>query len=389
MVLSSKRFGYLHFFADISFCKFKILLVIASFKMYRKSITFSPPFHLRDVMTTNEQDIKLRDWVKSHLPVVSFNAIQGDASSRRYFRVNTGDIEVIAVHASPLTENNVAFVNVAHAFREQQVNVPEILQVNYDNGFLLLSDLGDTQLLKVLNQENVHIYYGQAFEDIIKIQSCHRFADWELPSFNEALLLKELRRFDEWYLEQHLNLTLSSSDWKMLHHSYVLLIELAQNQPQVCVHRDFHSRNLMVLNENKLGVLDFQDAVRGPVTYDLVSLLRDCYIEWPLEQVYKWVSEFALLSKPKQNQDEYQQWFDWIGLQRHLKVLGIFARLYRRDNKNGYLKDIPRILRYVLNVCDKYPEFRPLRQFLTARVLPYESDDISSGSGNPVTTING
>ncbi|MBA2655212.1 MAG: phosphotransferase [Gammaproteobacteria bacterium] len=316
----------------------------------------------------------LSTWVKQHKNYTQITPIPGDASSRHYFRVTEKDATYIAVYAPPASENNEAFVEVAKRFLKQGLNVPEVLQVNYREGFLLLSDLGDTQLLKVLNHTNVKDHYSKALEDLIKLQGCRNFSTWQLPHFDSRLLSEELSRFDEWYLDKHLAITLSESEHAMLKRVYDLLIEQAEGQPQVCVHRDYHSRNLMLLPNNEIGILDFQDAVLGPITYDLVSLLRDCYIKWPPEQVYEWVEEFWQVLHAKQmisvSLSQFITWFDWMGLQRHLKVLGIFARLYRRDNKTIYLCDMPLVLEYVLFVCDKYSEFTALKEFLLKRVKP-------------------
>lgn len=325
----------------------------------------------------------LYEWVQQQKNDSHIVPIPGDASNRRYFRIFGKQESYIAVDAPPSMENNQAFVHIAQAFLRAGLNVPQIFSVNFEEGFLLLSDLGDIQLLKILDDTNVNYYYTRALSDLIRLQNCQEFGSWQLPIFDEAMLLTELERFHEWYLQKHLNVAISECEMAMLQHTYAILIKAATEQPKVCTHRDYHSRNLMVLPNNELGILDFQDSAIGPITYDLVSLLRDCYIKWSPDKVNTWVEQFWQLLTIEQQKDlgsidRFSKYFDWMGLQRHLKVLGIFARLFRRDNKTIYLQDIPRILEYVLFICDKYQEFKPLKEFITIRVMQHESHDFSS-----------
>jgi aminoglycoside/choline kinase family phosphotransferase len=344
-------------------------------------------------MNVAQRTINLTAWVKRFIEVQNFSPIPGDASARRYFRVRTDEASLIAVDAPPQTEKNVAFVAVAKNMSQQGLRVPDVKQVDYDQGFLLLSDLGDTQLLSVLNEQNVQQHYAQAFEDLIKIQVCGPCPGYQLPIFEDSLIVEELNRFQDWYLDRHLGLTLSSSEQQLLQETYQLLISEALAQPQVFVHKDYHSRNLMLQDDGQLGILDFQDAVLGPLSYDLTSLLRDSYIQWPCGQVYQWVAEFwqllPLQYRQNQSRNQFQQQFDWIGLQRHIKNLGIFARLFRRDSKDNYLKDIPTLLNYILKVSDRYPELRAFNNFLTTRVLSHESHDISGRARNATASVDG
>lgn len=332
----------------------------------------------------NIRTSQLYAWINQFIPISKMVPLQGDASSRRYFRVYSQEKSLIAVDAPPISENTRAFVCIAKALNKQGLYVPQVLQVDYTQGFLLLSDLGDTQLLQVLTAASVQGYYRQAIEELVKLQTCAQVAGWQLPLFDQALLNQELTYFHEWYLVKHLGLSLTTTEKTMLTHLYQQLIDSAQQQPQVLVHRDYHSRNLMGLPNGRLGVLDFQDAVIGPLTYDIVSLLKDCYIQWSDSQQNEWLLQFWQLQTQFQHLfsfEQFAQGFDLMGLQRHLKVLGIFARLYQRDNKSGYLKEIPRILGYILAVCDKYPCCYPLRNFINTRVMPHESDVISCRSG--------
>lgn len=343
-------------------------------------------------MDLAQQTNKLKEWLSSYVNVTHFLPIPGDASARHYFRVTTNSDSFIAVVAPPQTENNSGFVAIAQSLKRQGLIVPDVHHVDYDHGYLLLSDLGDSQLLKVLNEQNVQRYYQQALEELLKLQTCTEFGHYQPPHFSHELLFEELKRFDDWYLTRHLGIELTSAEVKLLHDTYAILIEHAVAQPQVFVHRDYHSRNIMVVNDG-LGLLDFQDGVIGPLSYDLVSLLRDCYIKWPTEQTYQWVTEFwQLLPQQYKTQTslaEFIQFFDWMGLQRHLKVLGIFARLYQRDGKHIYLADIPRILEYVLHVCDQYQPLQEFKNFLKTRVLFHESNDISGRKREAAASFHG
>lgn len=296
-----------------------------------------------------------------------------DASFRRYFRVSTQDRgSFIAMDAPPDREDIKPFLAVAEAFGDFGVHVPECLAQNLDQGFLLLSDLGQTQYLQVLNPETVDRHYADALGALMSIQAC--VCGDGLPPYDQALLLREMALFPDWLLERQLGLELNPDERALLERTFEHLIDNALEQPQVAVHRDYHSRNLMVSTPNP-GVLDFQDAVMGPVTYDLVSLLKDCYIAWPREQVKHWVQGYFELAMQSgvlrtEHEDAFLTWFDLMGVQRHLKAAGIFARLNLRDAKPGYLKDIPRTLGYILELEPEYPQLGDLIGFLRQRVMP-------------------
>jgi|688.fasta_scaffold262045_2 aminoglycoside/choline kinase family phosphotransferase len=330
----------------------------------------------------SQREQSLYAWLKSQVNFSHVELIPGDASTRRYFRVYLDHRSLIAVDA-PSQESNEAFVCIARAFLKAGLFVPEIIGLNLQEGFFLLSDLGDIQLFTILTEQNVQYFYEKAIQSILRLQPVQTIPGYQLPLFDHNLLLRELSLFRDWYLVKSLRLVLNSQEEQLLARVFELLIDSAASQPHVCVHRDFHSRNLMVLPDEQLGILDFQDAVMGPITYDLVSLIRDCYIQWPPVVVDRWLSDYwQLLTKKDQMRcgsvTQFGRLFDFMGLQRHLKVLGIFSRLYLRDGKDNYLKEIPRILQYVLFVCDKYHELTQLKHFITTRVLPNESHDFSS-----------
>jgi N-acetylmuramate 1-kinase len=289
-----------------------------------------------------------------------------DASFRRYFRVHAGDASYIVMDAPPDKEDMAPFLKIAALLLDIGLNVPQVLRADVGRGFYLLSDLGDVHYLRALNAASVQRLYGDALGALLVIQAQGPQAG-ELPPYDRPMLLREMELFREWLVGKHLGIVLDAPQTAMLDRCFDRLAQSALEQPQVCVHRDFHSRNLMVTPRHNPGILDFQDAVIGPVTYDLVSLLRDCYIAWPRTQVEDWAlgyRELALQSgvlRPDQaDERRFLRWFDWMGVQRHLKAAGIFARLYRRDGKPGYLADIPRTLGYVVDVAGRYPELAGL-----------------------------
>ncbi|MBK1723342.1 aminoglycoside phosphotransferase [Thiocystis violacea] len=296
-----------------------------------------------------------------------------DASFRRYWRVTHAGRTTIAMDAPPQHEDCGRYADLSRRFRAIGINTPEILAEDRAQGFLLISDLGNGVYLSHLREDTADRLYGDALGALLTIQA--RGPLDGLPVYDAPFLLRELGLFREWFLERHLGLDLSEADRTMLDGVDALLVESALEQPQVCVHRDYHSRNLMLTEVGNPGVLDFQDAVVGPVTYDLVSLLRDCYISWPAEQVTDWALGYQRLARQsgviqEESPATFLRWFDLIGLQRHLKVCGIFARLNIRDGKPHYLDDLPRTLGYMLEVADRYPELAGLSALLRLRVLP-------------------
>lgn len=289
-----------------------------------------------------------------------------DASFRRYFRVTLPDRTLIAMDAPPQHEDCKPFLHVAEVFGAAGVNVPEVLATDLQQGFLLLTDLGHTTYLSALNEADADRLYRDAMEALLRIQMASR--PGVLPPYDEALLTREMRLFPEWYVQRHLGCVLDDRQQTALQQVFDILNRNILAQGQVYVHRDYHSRNLMVCDDNP-GILDFQDAVHGAITYDLVSLLKDAYIRWEEEQVIDWVVRFwegarkARLPVPADFSEFYRD-FEWMGAQRHIKVLGIFARLYHRDGKAGYLDDMPLVMDYLRRACARYVELRPLLRLL-------------------------
>ncbi|WP_409523295.1 aminoglycoside phosphotransferase family protein [Nitrincola sp. MINF-07-Sa-05] len=350
----------------------------------------------------------LNDWVKSEvnrleLPVsgeIRLEAVSGDASFRRYFRLQGDGVNWIAMDAPPELEDSHPFVAVASDWYQAGVRVPRIISHDLSLGFLLLEDFGNTLLLSRLDDSSADTLYAAALETLVTIQ---QQSTESLPPYDEVLLKREMGLFRDWFTQKLLGLSPDTNTWRMLDEVEGALVDSALSQPQVCVHRDFHARNLMMLDDGGagcvgadsagagstgtgstgtgstgtgsagVGVLDFQDAVKGAVTYDLVSLLRDAYIDWPDQRVAGWVEEYRGMLEKQQKVAEpelFLQQFDLMGMQRQLKVLGIFSRLWLRDGKAGYLGDIPRTLSYLYRASGRYPAFSDFHLWLGQVVIP-------------------
>lgn len=304
---------------------------------------------------------------------LTVNPMPGDASFRYYSRIYTGSTSFVAMDAPP-PENCQAFVAISRALREMGLNTPEIIAADLNLGFLLLTDFGDDTFLKTLSNENVECLYESALQALARLKNCNDVQDHSLPLFTADFMQKEWAWHKEWFLEKWLGLGISRYE-KELDASFTFLADQAAKQPQVFMHRDYHSANLMVLPEGGVGILDFQDAFIGPITYDLVSLLRDCYIAWPKEQVKKWALRYREILMDqgqlhKTDEATFLHWFDWMGLERHLKALFTFARKAVRDHDEKYLKHIPRTLNYVQEVSASYAELSSLHAFYTQVVPP-------------------
>lgn len=306
----------------------------------------------------------LSHWVAQVLQQdkVELSVVSGDASFRRYFRYSANGKSWIAMDAPPQKEDSTGFIKIAREWFGQGIRVPEIIALDLQQGFLLLSDFGDRLLLGALNPQepdrvNGDKYYHKAMRILCRIQSLDSESA-KLPLYDSKLLQTEMALFKNWLLDAKLGLKLSDKQAADLQACFDFLEQRALAQTQVVVHRDYHARNLMICDDDELGVLDFQDAVIGAATYDLVSLLRDCYIVWPDQAVEHWCRVFYELSQSTETAialpssfEAFKEDFDLMGLQRHIKVAGIFCRLSIRDGKHGYLKDIPRTLDYILRVA--------------------------------------
>ncbi len=315
--------------------------------------------------------IDLTGWVEQRIGKhgVEVTVASADASFRRYFRVESGDESYIVMDAPPAKEDVGPYVHAANRLLEIGLNVPEILAADDARGFLLLTDLGTQTYLEQLTPRTVERLYGDALGALIVLQTGIYKDPKGFPDYDDALLMQEMELFRRWYVGRHLQQQLTAGQHRNLDAMFALLLDNARAQGKVWVHRDYHSRNLMVTAANNPGILDFQDAVIGPVTYDLVSLLRDCYISWPPERVEEWAKGYHHLARqsglPVHEDDQrFMRNFDWMGVQRHLKVLGIFSRLAYRDGKLHFLDDLPQVYSYLTEVCAVYPELTPLHALL-------------------------
>jgi aminoglycoside/choline kinase family phosphotransferase len=318
------------------------------------------------------RELQITEWLNNILKNQEYTIkpASSDASFRRYFRIVSSNQSYILMDAPPEKENSKPFVEIANVLFNAGLNVPKIHKADLKKGFLLLSDLGNKTYLDELNQQNASLLYRDAYLALIKIQ---KNADTQsLKPYNDSLLMKELSLFPDWYLKLHKSYQMNDSEKNILGLTFDLLIKNINSHTQVFVHRDFHSRNLMFCNgdlgENP-GILDFQDAVKGSIVYDLVSLFKDAYIVWKEEEIMDWLIRYW--EKAKQNklkvQDDFAEFyrdFEWMGVQRHLKVLGIFARLNYRDHKANYLSDLPAVENYLRRACERYKDLHPLLKLM-------------------------
>lgn len=332
----------------------------------------------------DQRQKSLASWATTHLKdrlqidaeiTLPLIAVSGDASFRRYFRISANGQSFICMDAPPEKEDSAPFVAIARSWYQSGVPVPEIVACDLEQGFMLLSDMGDTLYLDQLDPGSADLLYQQALQTMVKIQQCSKVEGYRLPTYDQARLITEMSLCPDWFFTQLLGLELSAAEHRMLSDAYQILVASALEQPRVCVHRDYHSRNLMLLPDQSIGVLDFQDAVLGPISYDLVSLIRDCYISWPQDKEEQWIKAYLQLAQQAQlirdiDYPQFKRWFDWMGMQRQIKCVGIFSRLYLRDGKAGYLKDIPRTFAYLKSVCESYSEFFVLNHWLDEKVVP-------------------
>ena len=317
----------------------------------------------------------LEDWLTRdlNLRATRIEPASSDASFRRYFRAFCADSTYVVMDAPPGREDVRPYLRVSKLLGPLGIHVPHVYAADVERGWVLLEDLGTTPYLARLGAPGAaDSLYADALETLARLQLRGAQAAGELAPYDRAALRREMDLMPEWFLARHLRLALPQETRAALEATFEWLIEQALAQPQVFVHRDYHSRNLMVTAERNPGVLDFQDALRGPVGYDLVSLLKDCYIAWPRERVCAWVSRHRALlaggALAGRDEGEFLRWFDLMGVQRHLKVLGIFARLWHRDGKAGYLRDLPLTLRYLQQTCREYPQLAPLGALLEGPV---------------------
>lgn len=345
---------------------------------------------------------QLTEWLREIYdhPTLELSVVSADASFRRYFRFEFEDQSLIAVDAPPDKENCQRFAELSAAFLQHDVNVPKVIKLDTAQGFMVLNDFGDQLLMPIAQQSpftfdrasdipeiNLHLIesaegnacialYKKMLLPLIGVMKVSETTRGELAAYDAEKLMTEMRLMEEWFFPEYLEYTLSEQEQGLIDKTTQQLLQLALAQPQVGVHRDYHSRNLMILADDSVGVIDFQDAVIGPLTYDLVSLLRDCYLVFPNAVVEELLTHFYQLCLQEKliaqsvSLNEFRRWFDWMGLQRHIKVLGIFARLSYRDGKNSYLADIPRVFDYVIDIAGRYSELSEFQQWMLKTVKP-------------------
>lgn len=317
----------------------------------------------------------VQQWLEQIMEKQAFEIkyLQGDASFRRYARIYLPNQTYMLMDAPPEKEDCLPFVQIAVYLEQHGARVPHIIAQDLSQGFLLLEDFGDHLLANVLNPQTVDAYYLKAFKQIIQLQAIP-VDPLIFPKYSIEKLIQEMRLFDQWMLAD-LKIEVTEAYADLLHRSYQWIIENLEQQPQVLVHRDYHSRNLMLLEgEQELGIIDFQDAVVGPDSYDLISIIRDAYVQWPVLQVQKWIAEFyaMLPEKSRKSRDlaQFKLDVEIMSIQRHLKILGIFVRLYVRDGKSGYLKDLPRVMWYLRQELAHCPALQEFQHFIESQVMP-------------------
>ena len=306
-------------------------------------------------MNAHDRSQARLDFVHRHLhdTNLSIAPASADASFRSYWRVRAGGQSRVLMDAPPDKEPIAPWLDIGARLHAAGLHAPQVFVSDTSQGFVLMEDLGDRAYLPELNEASADALYADALAALARMQAVDTAG---LPVYDRAQLAMELELMPEWFLKRHLGFTPSCEEWDVLEAAFTLLVHAAREQPQCFVHRDYHSRNLMIVEANNPGIIDFQGAMHGPITYDLASLLRDCYIAWPAARVEAWVETFRNRTAPDVDAPTFRRWFDLVGLQRHIKVLGIFCRLNYRDGKPGYLADLPRVFAYVLDVSRRYPE---------------------------------
>ena len=324
-------------------------------------------------MNTQREQM-IHTWLQTVLHSEQFEVsfLAGDASFRRYARIKLQNKTYMLMDAPPEKEDCIPFVNIDEFFDQHGVRVPHIVAKDLTQGLLLLEDFGDVVLSTLLDDTTVDQYYAQSFKQLIQLQQIDGQA--HLPAYSYEKLMTEMRLLTDWLLPS-LNIQPTEQQLETIEQAFDFLALAALNQPQVIVHRDFHSRNLMKIdNEQELGVIDFQDAVIGADTYDLISITRDAYVQWNAERVYDWFNVFYELlpasAKHNRSFEAFKRDADLMAIQRHIKILGIFVRLFERDGKSGYLKDLPRVMWYLLEESHDYAELHDFMQLMRDVVMP-------------------
>lgn len=350
-------------------------IALLTFALLRVSISPPLPYFATTLLTDDPRVTQLHSWLSRTLdqPLDSLLPASADASFRRYFRAQCGPKSWIVMDAPPDKEPIGPFLSAASALEQQGVHTPQIVAYDAKNGFILMEDLGDQAYLQNLPQRADELY-SEALDTLLKIQlGSRQQPGYKLAAYDQQKLEQELDLFNEWYVERHLQLRMDRQQQAVWRATKDILIAACQEQPQVWVHRDYHSRNLMVTEQRCPGVIDFQDMVIGPIAYDVVSLLKDCYVEYPRSAQLNWCQLYLEKARASGvdtiDEAQFIRWFDLTGLQRHIKVLGVFTRLHHRDQKSGYLQDIPLVRRYIEEALPMYSELHAFAEYFAS--LPH------------------
>jgi len=312
--------------------------------------------------TASDRAAARQAWTRSALgdATLSLEPASSDASFRSYWRTHHDGTSWIVMDSPPAQEDPRPWLAIGERLATAGLHVPAVRAKDLEQGFLLIEDLGTRLYLPALNEHTADQLYSDALDALLRMQT--RLDHRDLPPFDHGMLVRGLEVMPEWFLTRHLGHTPDCDEWDVLEAAFGVIIRNALEQPRVFVHRDYHSRNLLIVDDNNPGIIDFQGALAGPVTYDLASLLRDAYIEWPRERVEGWVESYrrrllnAGVIDDKVGRERFLRWFDLTGMHRHVRVLGQFYRLWYRDGKPGYLADVPRVYHYVVSVARSYPE---------------------------------
>lgn len=322
------------------------------------------------MQTTSDRATARLAWTRATLgdPSLSLEPASADASFRSYWRTHHAGRSWIVMDSPPLQEDPRPWLKIGQQLAAAGLHVPAVHAHDLEQGFLLIEDLGNRLYLRELNERNADTLYGDAMHALLRMQTQMDYR--ELPPFDRELLVRGLEVMPEWFLGRHLGHTPTCEEWDVLEAAFSVIIRNAQEQPHCFVHRDYHSRNLLVIEDNNPGIIDFQGALAGPITYDLASLLRDAYITWPRERVEGWVESYRQRLRDAGaigsniDREQFRRWFDLTGLHRHVRVLGQFYRLWYRDGKPGYLADVPRVYHYVVSVARSYAELADFADLL-------------------------
>lgn len=327
---------------------------------------------------------QLHNWINQNtdFECAALEIVSGDASFRRYFRFSCNGQSIIAVDAPPEHGSMDQFIAVAQSYRDKGIRVPEVYAYDLAQGLYIQEDFGSRLFSNVLTVDSCEQLYPKALDNIPLIQGCVLTENGALPAFDGAFIDRELSLFTDWLLEKYLQLGLTDAEENMLYEIFESVKNSCLSQPSAGMHRDYHSRNLMLLDNDEIGVIDFQDAVIGPITYDAISLLRDSYQDWPKVQVQAWLQNWHAKYYAQYPWAEFKMWFDCVGMQRHIKIAGIFARLSIRDNKPSFLSDIPHTLHYLIDEASQYPEYSAFADFVRGRVLPRVLQKLNVKSDN-------